>query len=96
MFLVERPTLFPSVGLRGLTSPRGFVDTGIDMAVGGRIYLEEHTANDAVVLFGGLPKADVEKLHERLAAQHQLISDQQAELARLRPIANAVREAAVA
>lgn len=94
MMLVERPVLYPGAGLRGLSSQRGFVDTGCDMPVGGRVYLEEQTVHEAALLFGYLSPVDAAKLREQLADARRELEAACVELERLRPIADALRTAA--
>lgn len=66
--LVERPAIYPGVSLLQLLSPRGFVDTGVDMPVGGRVYLEENVVQEAGVLFGMITRKEAETLRDEIAS----------------------------
>lgn len=70
-----------------------FIDTGVEMAVGGRVYIDPVSAAEIARL---MPPAEVESLRKKLRVQGELLEAANAELARLRPIAAAVHEVSLA
>lgn len=90
--LVERPALFPGRPLlQAVNGP--FVDTGIEMELGGRVYIDPTSAAEIARL---MPPPEMVQLRERLATSTAELESAQVELERLRPIVAAMREAAVA
>lgn len=92
--IVPRPALYPGTELLQLLSPRGFVDTGVDMPAGGRVYLAEQTVHEAARLFGyvspkeaGVLTGENADLREELADLHRRLSD-------LDPIVKAIHNVA--
>jgi hypothetical protein len=89
--LVERPAMFPGRSL--LETVEGpFVDTGVEMDLGGRVYIDRASAAEIARL---LPSPEVVKLRDRNAALEAALEGARTELARLQPIADAVREASL-
>lgn len=66
--LVPQPYLHPGVELLMLQSPRGFVDTGVEMPIGGRVYLSENTVHEAGRLFGMVTRHEAAKLTDEIAS----------------------------
>lgn len=92
--LVERPALYPGVSLFQLLSPRGFVDTGVEMPVGGRVYLEEVAVNEAAVLFGYTDPETTEKLRGVILSQGNELAALRAKLSDLDPVLKALKNLA--
>lgn len=70
-----------------------FVDTGIEMALGGRVYIDATSAAEIARL---LPPPEVQRLRARVAVAEAELERARDELDRLRPLVDAVREAAAA
>lgn len=87
--LVDRPVMFPMISLLGF-SGGPVVDTRIDMAVGGRVYLDETTIAEASRLFGFAKPAEVARLRARV---NDLEEELAAARAKLRQAGDAIAEA---
>lgn len=92
--LVAQPHLYPGTELMGLQSPGGFVDTGVEMTVGGRVYLSEIVVAEAARLFGFVSKADAAQQADQLQAARERIIELEGELAELGPVKSAIETAA--
>lgn len=91
--LVERPAIYPGVSLLQLLSPRGFVDTGVDMPVGGRVYLEENVVQEAGVLFGMITRKEAETLRDEIASLKATVESLGRHLKERDPLFQALKKA---
>jgi hypothetical protein len=90
--LVAQPAVFPGVELMGLQSPRGFVDTGCEMVVGGRVYLSETVAGEAAQHFGWRSPKDYAAVERKLDDALATVLTLQTELESLRTVKEALEE----
>lgn len=88
--LATNPHLYPGHGLLSLGSPNGYVDTGVEMPVGGHVYLEEQVVHEAAILFGYLSPAEADTLRARTATLEERLADTEERLAALQNIERAV------
>lgn len=70
--LVHEMRFHPQTEIMQLLSPRGFVDTGVEMPIGGRVYLSENVVNEAARLFGYITSKEADKLRDRIAELEEL------------------------
>lgn len=88
--LVAQPVVYPGTELMGLASPRGFVDTGAEMLVGGRVYLSEIVVGEAARLFGYVSPKDADGAAEEIEGLRARVVELEGELAELEPVKTAL------
>lgn len=91
--LVPRPAIYPGVELLQLLSPRGFVDTGVDMPAGGRVYLSEVVVNECARLFGYVTEKEAQALRDKIASLEATVESLGRHLKERDPLFQALKKA---
>lgn len=72
MLIVPTMNFFPEVELFQLLSPRGYLDTGVEMPAGGRVYLAEVTSVEIGRAWGGISKKEADAKDAKIAELEDL------------------------